>query len=81
MMVTMDKAGRVVIPKELRERLSLAADAELEVELEGGSLRLTPARGPQRTFEIEGGWPIFRSVAGSAITDVDVQRLRDVDRR
>lgn len=81
MMVTIDRAGRVVIPKELRDRLSLAPDAELEVEIEGGALRLTPVRGAQRTFEVDDGWPVFRAVQGHSITDADVQRLRDSDQR
>lgn len=33
-----DKAGRVVIPKALRDALGLEAGAELEMELEGDSL-------------------------------------------
>lgn len=81
MMVTIDKAGRVVIPKEFRDRLALAADAELDVEIEGGVLRLTPVRGSQRTFEVDDGWPVFRTVEGYSVTDADVQRLRDSDHR
>jgi AbrB family looped-hinge helix DNA binding protein len=81
MMVTMDRAGRVVIPKELRERLSLEADAELEIELDGGALRLVPVRVAPRALELEGGWPVFRAVGGHRLTDADVQRLRDADQR
>ncbi|MEO6125610.1 MAG: AbrB/MazE/SpoVT family DNA-binding domain-containing protein [Ilumatobacteraceae bacterium] len=81
MMVTIDRAGRVVIPKELRDRLALAPDAELEVEIEGGGLRLTPVRGAQRTFVLDDGWPVFRPVEGYSLTDSDVQRLRDSDQR
>jgi AbrB family looped-hinge helix DNA binding protein len=80
-MVSIDKAGRVVIPKELRDRLSIAADGVLEVEIDGDALRLTPARGPQRSFTIDDGWPVFGAVPGHVITDADVQRLRDADQR
>jgi AbrB family looped-hinge helix DNA binding protein len=80
-MVTMDRAGRVVIPKELRERLSLVADVELEIEIEGGALRLVPVRAATRVLDMEDGWPVFRAVAGHWLTDADVQRLRDADQR
>ncbi|MDH4144756.1 MAG: AbrB/MazE/SpoVT family DNA-binding domain-containing protein, partial [Acidimicrobiia bacterium] len=38
-MVTIDRAGRVVIPKELRDRLGIEADTELEVTAEGDGIR------------------------------------------
>ena len=44
MMVSIDRAGRVVIPKEIRDRLSLGADAELEIEMDGDAIRLVPVR-------------------------------------
>jgi AbrB family looped-hinge helix DNA binding protein len=31
MTVTIDKAGRIVVPKEIRRRLGLAANTELEI--------------------------------------------------
>ena len=30
--VSIDKAGRVAIPKDIRDRLSLGADAELDID-------------------------------------------------
>jgi AbrB family looped-hinge helix DNA binding protein len=48
MTTTIDKAGRVVIPAEVRKRLGLTAGAELEMVIEGFSLRLVRAvAGPQ----------------------------------
>ncbi len=38
MTTTIDKAGRVVIPAEVRKRLGLAAGAELEMVIEGFSI-------------------------------------------
>jgi AbrB family looped-hinge helix DNA binding protein len=42
---TMDKAGRVVIPKPLREKLRLEPGDALEVESGGEQITLRPARG------------------------------------
>ncbi len=81
MLVTIDKAGRVVIPKDVRDRLGLAPDTAIDIEVEGQSIRLTPQAGARRQFEIVGGWPVFKAVDGHVITDIDVQRLRDADQR
>jgi AbrB family looped-hinge helix DNA binding protein len=48
MVTTIDKAGRVVIPAEVRKRLGLAAGTELELAVEGFSIRLARAvAGPE----------------------------------
>jgi AbrB family looped-hinge helix DNA binding protein len=43
MRTTIDGAGRVVIPKELRTALSLNGGDEVEITLEGDRIGLTPA--------------------------------------
>ena len=40
MIVTIDRAGRIVVPKSLRERFSLVAGAELEMVAAGDCLQL-----------------------------------------
>ena len=40
MTITIDGAGRVVIPKKLRERLNLREGSSLECELEDDAIRL-----------------------------------------
>ena len=40
MIITIDGAGRVVIPKKLRERLNLTEGSSLECELEDDAIRL-----------------------------------------
>ena len=40
MIATIDKAGRIVVPKELRERLNLVAGTPLEVALSGTGITL-----------------------------------------
>ena len=40
MTITIDGAGRIVVPKRLRERFNLVAGTELEIEASGECLRL-----------------------------------------
>jgi len=44
-LTTLDERGRVVIPKEMRERLGLKADQRLLVEVRAGEVVLRPALG------------------------------------
>ncbi len=77
MLVSIDRAGRVVIPKDVRDRLSLSGDSQLELSVEGDELRLAPVRTPgRRVVEID-GWPVVEAVPGLHVTDSDVQRWRD----
>ena len=43
MIVTMDAAGRLVIPKELRERAHLEPGVPLDVTLRDGRIEIAPA--------------------------------------
>ena len=81
MMVSIDRAGRIVVPKDLREVLGLNPGAELSIEIVGDGLRLTPVRPrPRRVIDVD-GWPVLEPVEGSTVTDADVRRLRDADQR
>ena len=42
MRTTVDRAGRLVIPRSLRNRVGLAAGGEVEVEIDGASIRIEP---------------------------------------
>jgi|GEM_PF-1015614 len=46
MRTTIDRAGRVVIPKQLRSALRLTGGEEVEIELAGERIELTPAPRP-----------------------------------
>lgn len=81
MLVTVDRVGRVVIPKELRDRLALVADTSLEVTVEDDRLVLSPLRRPARQVVEVDGWPVLASVAGMSISDADVQTWRDDGQR
>lgn len=42
MRVAIDSAGRLVVPKPLRDELGLGPGAELEIEIRDGALELRP---------------------------------------
>jgi AbrB family looped-hinge helix DNA binding protein len=43
MRITIDRAGRVVIPRDLRRALGLSGGDEVEISLEGERIELAPA--------------------------------------
>lgn len=77
MKVTIDRVGRVVIPKRIRDSLGLAPDTELEVIPDGSGLRLEPIRRRERSVEMSDGLPILGHVDGVVLTDADVRQIRD----
>lgn len=82
MMVTIDRAGRIVVPKEIRDRLSLEPDTELNLELHGDCIHIERPNTPARRLEwTDDGRPYFAVAEGQHLTDLDVQRLRDADQR
>ena len=77
MHVTVDRVGRIVIPKPLRDALGIGPDSQLEVVADGAGLRLEPVQRAERRIDERDGLPILGPVAGTVITDDDVRRLRD----
>ncbi len=45
MNTTIDSAGRIVIPKSLREQAGLLPGVELRIELDGSGIHIEPATG------------------------------------
>jgi AbrB family looped-hinge helix DNA binding protein len=59
MVIKIDKQGRLVLPKEIREKYQLSQDAELVVtEIEGG-IKLSPRRGKKSLKGIFDAAPAF----------------------
>lgn len=77
MRTTMDKAGRVVIPKELRERIGLLP-GEVDLQLDGAGLHLEPVA---RDHLVERDGRLVVPASGPVLTDEAVRALRDADRR
>lgn len=80
MRTTIDAAGRVVVPKELRERVGLGPGDEIEITAHGGGLHLEPATYGGRIEEQDGHWVIVGST-DRPVSDADVRRIRDAERR
>jgi AbrB family looped-hinge helix DNA binding protein len=73
-----DKAGRVVIPRPLREELHLEPGDALELESVGEQISLRPVRGTGPLTKEHGVWVFYtgQSLPASA-TDEILQRIRE----
>jgi AbrB family looped-hinge helix DNA binding protein len=78
MKATIDGAGRLVIPRELRDRLGLGP-GPVELEADGANLRVRPITSDD--LEEADGFLVIPDGHEEPITDDDVRALRDADRR
>ena len=81
--VTLDRAGRVLIPKNLRDELRLEPGDTLELESEGEKVTLRPVRATTPLRKERGVW-VFRSgnKISAADTDKAIRAIREQrDRR
>ncbi len=74
--VTLGVAGRIVLPKPLRDELHLAPGDALELESSGEEITLRPARGLARLKKKKGIW-VYNSSEPLAAHAVD-KTLRQV---
>ncbi len=80
--ITLDQAGRVLIPKALREELELQPGDALQLESEGERILLRPVRGTM-PLQKEGGIWVFRtgkplraSTTGKVLDEIRNERDR-----
>lgn len=66
-----DKSGRLVVPKRLRDHLGIQADAELEITTRSGGLFVRVVGEEPALVKVDGLW-VHR---GSAQPDADWERV------
>jgi AbrB family looped-hinge helix DNA binding protein len=71
MEVTIDRAGRVVVPKPQRDALGLTPDVPLDIELVGDHLELRPRHPTPEIVEGPNGPVIART--GTPLSDAEVR--------
>ena len=76
--LTIDKAGRIVIPKPLREELHLEPGDDLELESAGEEITLRPVRGTGPLTQEHGVW-VFRTgqLMTASTTDEMLRKIRE----
>lgn len=77
MKATIDRAGRLVIPKALRVQLGLSPGV-VDVEADGADLRIRPLA--EDLLEEQDGW-LMVPASGIGVSDEDIQALRAADQR
>ncbi|HWY54617.1 MAG TPA: AbrB/MazE/SpoVT family DNA-binding domain-containing protein [Terriglobales bacterium] len=81
--LTIDKAGRIVLPKPVRDELQLSPGDSLEVESSEERVVLRPVRGHGRVYKKQGVW-VFDSgePLESDVVNKTIRRVREErDRR
>lgn len=76
--LTLDKAGRVVIPKPLRDELNLGPGDALQLEAEGEQIILRPLRGVIPLRKERGLW-VYRTgeTLSASVTDDTLRKVRE----
>jgi AbrB family looped-hinge helix DNA binding protein len=83
--VTIDKAGRLVLPKALRDRFRLVPGSQLEVEIREDHLELRPLGMGPALVKVDGWWvhqgvPETGSDLVEALARHRNERLEDIEK-
>jgi AbrB family looped-hinge helix DNA binding protein len=80
--LTLDKAGRMVLPKALRDELQLSPGDMLEVESSGQQVTLRPLRATTPLKKERGVW-VYRTgqKLPAALVNETLRRIREVRHR
>lgn len=74
----LDKLGRIVLPKAVRERLQVSAGDQFEMESSDDRITLRPVRGNAQLRKKRGVW-VFQS--GEPLSEATVQQTIEQIRR
>ncbi|MFZ2238726.1 MAG: AbrB/MazE/SpoVT family DNA-binding domain-containing protein [Gordonia amarae] len=77
MRTTIDRSGRIVVPKELRARIGLVP-GEIEITVSGSSLVIEPVAGDEL---VERGRLLILPDGGPELSTDDIRELRLGDQR
>lgn len=78
MKLTMDKAGRIVLPKSIRDSLGMSDGGSFDVSIYGEGVQLIPGGRTAQLAERDGK---LVATSGTVITDDDVFALLDSIRK
>lgn len=81
MRTTIDAAGRVVVPKPLRDQLGLSSGQELELSVRDGRLEMEPPPTPMRLEERRGHTVAVTDTEMPSLTAEQVRETLDRVRR
>jgi AbrB family looped-hinge helix DNA binding protein len=81
MRTTIDRAGRVVVPKSIRERLHLLGGGEVDVVERSGVIEIVPVPAEVRLVHTPEGPVAVATSAVPSLTDDEVLAARDASRR
>lgn len=77
--IPIDRFGRIVLPKSIRDRLGVSAGTEFEVEEQEDAILLKPVRREAKIIN-KGGWLVVQT-EGPPITVADVNEAIEKSRR
>ncbi len=75
MTTTIDKAGRIVVPKSLREALNFKPGQQLDLSVRDGHLEVEVAKTPVELRERDG---VIEAVAQGDVPTLSANSVRDV---
>jgi AbrB family looped-hinge helix DNA binding protein len=78
MEVTVDSVGRILVPKQLRDSLGLAAGSKVDISWYGAGLQLVPSG---RTARLEREGDVLVLAGDATLTDDEMFKLIDEGRR
>lgn len=81
MKVTIDRAGRVVIPSQVRSKIGLKAGAELAIEFDESSVKLTRVAAPPKLIRKGKRLVISPSVNPGDAPEVDIVSMVEEERQ